>query len=133
MGVSSRTYTKLFGSDIMQIKRTCIGLADVAISRTRYTYVQGDRNGNQEQVHLIKACILLEAIRDKPLLNDVDEVKVESSVHNSKDDFLATVPNLVEVDVSLADLETGRDPNAKDADVDGEKDEEAGPFELGTV
>lgn len=82
---------------------------------------------------MIKACILLQAIRDKPLLNDVDEVKVESSIHNSKDDFLAAVPNLVKVDVSLADLETGRDPNAKDANVDGEKDEEADPFELGTV
>lgn len=93
--MGSGTYTKLFGSDIMQIKRICIRLTNMVIGRTRYTYVQGDRNGDQEQVHLIKACILLEAIRDEPLLNDVDEVKVESSIHNSKDDFLTTVPNLV--------------------------------------
>jgi hypothetical protein len=37
------------------------------------------------------------------------------------------------VDIPLANLESGGDPDAKDADVDCEKDKEAKPFELGTV
>jgi hypothetical protein len=37
------------------------------------------------------------------------------------------------VDIPLANLESGGDPDAKDADVDCEEDKEAKPFELGTV
>jgi hypothetical protein len=83
-------------------------------------YVKGDRADTQEHVHLIKASVLLEAVGYQALLDDVDKVDIERGIHESEDDLFASIPDLVEVDITLANLESGGDPDAKDADVDGE-------------
>jgi hypothetical protein len=83
-------------------------------------YVKGDRATAEKHVHLIKSSVLLETVGYQALLDNVDKVEIEDGIHDGEDDFFASIPNLVETDVSLADLESGGDPDAKDADVDGE-------------
>lgn len=95
--------------------------------------IQSNGNTAQKHVHLIKTSILLKTVGDKALLDDVDEIKVENSVHESKDDFLASIPDVVEMDVLVANLKSSGYPDAENANVDGEQDKEAEPFELSTV
>lgn len=58
----------------------------------------------------------------------MDKVKVETHVDDGDDGLFAAVPDVVDVDVRLADLQAGRDPDAKDADVDGKHDGKDGPL-----
>jgi hypothetical protein len=95
--------------------------------------IQSDRNTTQKHIHLIQTSILLETVGNKALLDDVDEIKVENGIHDGKDDLFATIPDFVEVDVLFANLKSSRDPDAENADVDGEQDKEADPFEFCTV
>jgi len=95
--------------------------------------VQSNRDTTQKHIHLIQTGILLKTVGDKALLDDVDEIKVENGVHESKDDLFASIPDIVKMDVSLADLKSSGDPDTENTDVDGEQDEEAEPFELCTV
>ena len=95
--------------------------------------IQRDRNTTQEHVHLIQTSILLKTVGDKALFDDVDEIKVENGIHDGKDDLFASIPDLVEMHILVANLESSGDPDAENADVDGEQDEEAEPFEFCTV
>jgi hypothetical protein len=58
-------------------------------------YIQCNGNTTQKHVHLIQTSVLLKTVGDKALLDDVDEVKVENSIHDSEDDLLASIPDLV--------------------------------------
>ncbi|KAI6762553.1 hypothetical protein HG530_008533 [Fusarium avenaceum] len=78
--------------------------------------VKGNGAAAEEYVHLIKASVLLEAVGYQALLDDVDKVDVERGIHESEDDLFASIPDLVEMDVALADLKSGGDPDAKHAD-----------------
>jgi hypothetical protein len=96
-------------------------------------YIQSNGNSAQEHVHLIQTSILLQTICNKSLLHDIDEVEVEDSIHDSEDDLFASIPDVVQVDIGLANLQSSGDPDAEHADVDSEQDKEAEPFELCTV
>lgn len=82
--------------------------------------VKGNGATAEEHVHLIKASVLLEAVGYQALLDDVDKVDVERGIHEGEDDLFASIPDLVEMDVALADLKSGGDPDAKHTDVDGQ-------------
>lgn len=94
------------------------------------TYIKAERDKDQKQVDAVQRNVLSQAVVDKAGANEIDEVEVEAGVDNGEDDLLATVPDLVDEDVSVVDLQTGRDPNAKDADVDSQDDGEDGPLHL---
>lgn len=67
-------------------------------------YVKGDRATAEDHVHLIQSSVLLETVGYQTLLDDVDEVEVEDGIHDSEDNLFASIPDLVKVDISLADL-----------------------------
>lgn len=71
----------------------------------------------------------MQTVGNETLLDDPDKVKVKGGIHDGKDDLFAAIPDLVEVDKGVVDLEPGGHPDAKDADVDGQEDEEAEPLE----
>jgi hypothetical protein len=49
----------------------------------------------------------------------VDKVKVKTYINDGDDGLFAAVLDVVDVDVRLANLQAGRYPDAKDADVNG--------------
>lgn len=89
------------------------------------TYIHGHRDTNHGQVDPIKASVFRQAIGDKSRPNEMDKVKVQSRIHNQKDGLLYPIPDSVDTDVLLTDLETSRNPDAENTDIDGKKDEES--------
>lgn len=75
----------------------------------------------------------MKTVGNELLLHNPDKVEVETGVHDGKDDLLNSIPDIVEVNPLLANLQASWDPDIKDTDVDGQEDEEAKPFELGGV
>jgi hypothetical protein len=69
-------------------------------------------------VKLDEFVVLGETIFDEVCLDCPQEVPVEGSIDQEVENLLGAVPVLVDEVVSRADLETSRDPNAEDADVD---------------
>jgi len=67
-------------------------------------YIQSNGNTTQKHVHLIQTSILLKTVGNKSLLDDVDKVEVKDSIHDSENDLLASIPDIVQVDISLANL-----------------------------
>lgn len=92
--------------------------------RTRLRGLTDDKNihaegeANNIDVELDQGLVLLKTLAHQVLLDDADEVPVESSVNEKVDDLLTAIPDFIEVDVSLSDLEASRDPDAVDRDVD---------------
>lgn len=97
------------------------------------TYIKSNGNSDEEQVHLIQTIVLLQTVGDKPLLDNVNEVEVECGVHDCKDDLFDSIPDFIDVNEGFVNLQASRHPNAENADVDSEKNEEAEPFEFGRV
>jgi hypothetical protein len=97
------------------------------------TYIQSDGDSDEEHVHMIQAGILLQAICNKTLLNNPDEVEIEGSVHDGEEDLFHTIPNIVDMDVSFIDLKARRDPDTEDADIDGQENSETSPLEYRSV
>lgn len=94
------------------------------------TYIKSNGDRDEEQVHLIQTVVLLKTVGDKSLLDNINEVEVECGVHDGEDDLFDSIPNLVDVDEGIVDLKASRHPDAENANVDGEKNEEAEPFEF---
>lgn len=53
---------------------------------------------------MVQGEIFGEAMGAEASSDNVDEVAIQRSVNNGKDDFLATIPDIVQVDPFLADL-----------------------------
>lgn len=59
----------------------------------------------------------MQPVCNEVLLDDIDEVKIKRCVHKSKNDLFDSIPDFIDVDKPLADLQSGRHPDADDADV----------------
>ena len=69
-------------------------------------------------------------------MHKMDKVKVQSSVDKQKDDFFDSIPDFIDVDPGLVNLQSRRDPDCKDADVDAKDNNERPdlePFRLSSV
>lgn len=51
--------------------------------------------------------------------NDVDEVEIQTAIDNKIDDFFASIPPLVDVDISFRYLQSCRNPDAIDRNING--------------
>lgn len=63
--------------------------------------------------------VLREAVNNKIFANDVDEVEIQTAVDNEIDDFFASVPPFVDVDISFWYLQSRRNPYAVDGNING--------------
>lgn len=63
--------------------------------------------------------VLRKAVNNKIFANDVDEVEIQTAVDNEIDDFFASVPPFVDVDISFWYLQPRRNPYAVDGNING--------------
>ena len=80
--------------------------------------VHKEGDGNDTLVEANKSVVLGKTIADEVGLNGLKEVPVECSIDEQVQELLDTVPVLVDDVVLVADLETGRNPDVEDTDVD---------------
>lgn len=94
------------------------------------TCIQGQRYENQDQVHAIEGDIFRQSPVDQARSDEVDEVAVQREIDDGEDDLFASVPNNVEADPCIVDLEAGRHQSDEDADVYGQDVGEDDPLQL---
>lgn len=51
----------------------------------------------------------------------MNEVQVQASIDDEENALLDAIPNIIDADKSIADLQSCGNPDTKDADVDGEQ------------
>lgn len=51
----------------------------------------------------------------------MDKVEVQAGVDNKENAFLDAIPDIIDVDKSIADLQSCGNPDTKDADVNSEQ------------
>lgn len=106
-----------------------LAVARMEFIETVSTHVQRYRNANHENVEPEEWHILCETIGNQFRPNQVDEVNIQAAIDQSEDDFLNPIPYFVDMDECFTDLEPGRDPYDKDADVYHPQDGGYGPFQ----
>lgn len=72
----------------------------------------------------------MHAAGDQVSLDEAEKVGVEEAIDDQVDAFFTSVPDLIDVNVFLADLEPCWDPNAVDRNVDGRDDASNAPLEV---
>ena len=63
--------------------------------------------------------VLCKAVNNKIFADDVDEVEIQTAVDNKVNDFFASIPPLVDVDVSVRNLQSRRNPYAVNGNING--------------
>lgn len=103
------------------------------VYQTNPTYIHRHGHCNHAQVEAKQSAILGETIRNKPRPHQINKVQVETGVDEQKYDLFNTVPDVIDVPPRLIDPQASWDPDAKDADVYNEDDEECAEPELSRV
>lgn len=68
------------------------------------TYIHCHRDSNHEQIDTVKPSILGEAVGDEARSNEVDEVKVQTSIDDQEDAFLNSIPDGIDSNPFRTDL-----------------------------
>lgn len=98
--------------------------------RRRTTYVQGDRNSNHDEVKVEQTVVLRQAVGDESSADEVDEVKVQSSIDDAEQGFLNPIKDVVDPHEGVVDLKGSRCPDAGNSNVDANQEEERPPLDL---
>ena len=73
--------------------------------------------------------VLRHARRKQLSLDQNNEVDVQCTINDQKDDFLNPIPDIVYLDPMRGDLESGGNPDDIDGDVDAQDNGKGAPFE----
>jgi len=87
------------------------------------TNVNENREASHGKIAAVDQAVLGQAVGDELDLHKPHEVSVENEVDNEEYALLSPVPYVVHRDPRLADLQTGRNPNNEDANVDEANDQ----------
>lgn len=124
------TYTNLLGRDIiatMRIYGVFQHIINIICSEDSYIERHGDKYHSQVEVE--EKVILGQTIGNKARANQVNKVKVQTRVHHANDGLFEAVPDVVNGNEGLVDLQRGWHPDAGDGDVDEAGKEEDTPLE----
>lgn len=80
--------------------------------------IHGKRETNDVHVELDQRIVFFQSGLDEVTTNHTNEIVVEGRIGDEVDDFFAPIPDLVDMNVTLIDLESRGKPNAIDRDVD---------------
>lgn len=90
------------------------------------THIHAQGNNDNRGVKVEQRLIFGHAIRHQLAFDEVQEVSIEDSVDNEVDSFLNTIPDSVDANVLIIDLQSCREPNTVDGDINSE-DKGCGP------
>lgn len=65
------------------------------------TYIHRERETDDSDIKLHKAIVLDAPVLDQSLLNGSDEIPVKDGVDNEVDNLLSSVPNFVDMNISV--------------------------------
>lgn len=91
--------------------------------------VKRQRDKDDADVELEQGPVLGHARVHELGLDQVDKVEVQAGVQEQEDGLFDAVPDVVDENVFLGDLQLGGDPDAEDGDVDEEDHGAAAPLE----
>jgi hypothetical protein len=92
-------------------------------------HIQTQTHHNHRDVELKQPPILYQATTQQLPLHQHDEINIQPAIQQEEDPLLNAIPNIVQLDPERIDLQPRGDPDAEDADVDAEHDEEGDPFQ----